>query len=131
MLQAAELHLVKYIIKPITQEKLMEALEAFVKTHDGEKIYILSKNWIFDHSKSIISNDEEEFSLTKKESKFLKLLITKNRIITYEELENHIWDEDSVMTANAMRLFVKNFRKKLPENFLKNVQGTGYKIIRD
>jgi DNA-binding response OmpR family regulator len=35
------------------------------------------------------------------------------------------------MTANAMRLFVKNFRKKLPENFLKNVQGTGYKIIRD
>lgn len=109
----------------------MEALEAFVKTHDGEKIYILSKNWIFDHSKSIISNDEEEFSLTKKESKFLKLLITKNRIITYEELENHIWDEDSVMTANAMRLFVKNFRKKLPENFLKNVQGTGYKIIRD
>ena len=36
---------------------------------------------------------------SKKESLFLKQLITKNRIITYEEMENHIWDEDSVMTA--------------------------------
>lgn len=66
---------------------------------------------------------------------FLKLLVSKNRIITYEELENSIWDDDSVMTANAMRLFIKNLRKKLPENFLKNVQGIGYyhdsKAIQD
>jgi DNA-binding response OmpR family regulator len=131
MLEAAELHLVKYIIKPITQDKLMSALEAFIKTHDDNKIYNLSANWIFDYSKSIISNTTEDFNLTKKESKFLKLLITKNRIITYEEMENFIWDEDSVMTSNAMRLFIKNFRKKLPENSLRNIQGTGYRLIRD
>ncbi len=129
MLKAAELHLVKYIIKPITQEKLMDALEAFVKTHDDNKIYTLNKEWYFDYSKSIISNKEETHNLTKKENIFLKLLITKNRIITYEEMENQIWDEDSVMTQNAMRLFIKNFRKKLPEKCLKNVQGTGYRLI--
>lgn len=131
MLTAAELHLVKYIIKPITQEKLMDALEAFLKTHDESKIYTISETWFFDYSKSIISNGEEDFNLTKKESKFLKLLLTKNRIITYEEMENHIWDEDSVMTQNAMRLFIKNFRKKLPEKSLKNIQGTGYRLIRE
>lgn len=129
MLKAAELHLVKYIIKPITQEKLMDALEAFVKTHDDNKIYTLNEEWYFDYSKSIISNKEETHNLTKKENMFLKLLITKNRIITYEEMENQIWDEDSVMTQNAMRLFIKNFRKKLPEKCLKNVQGTGYRLI--
>lgn len=131
MLEAAELHLVKYIIKPITQDKLMNALEAFVKTHDENKIYNLIANWTFDYSKSIISDGNEDFNLTKKESKFLKLLITKNRIITYEEMENFIWDEDSMMTSNAMRLFIKNFRKKLPENYLKNIQGTGYRLIKD
>lgn len=131
MLTAAELHLVKYIIKPITQEKLMDALEAFIKTHDESKIYTINETWFFDYSKSIISNGEEDFNLTKKESKFLKLLLTKNRIITYEEMENHIWDEDSVMTQNAMRLFIKNFRKKLPEKSLKNIQGTGYRLIRE
>ena len=131
MLEAAELHLVKYIIKPITQEKLMTALEAFLKSHDDSKIYHINESWYFDYSKSIISNGEEEHSLTKKESTFLKLLITKNRIITYEEMETQIWDEDSVMTQNAMRLFIKNFRKKLPEKSLKNIQGTGYRLIRD
>lgn len=131
LLQATELHLIKYIVKPITEDKLMEALEAFVNSYDDNKIYNLIPNWIFDSSKSIISNGNEEFTLTKKESNFLKLLITKNRIIAYEELEGNIWDEDSIMTSNAMRLFIKNFRKKLPENFLKNIQGVGYKLVRD
>lgn len=126
LLEATELHLIKYIVKPITNDKLMEALEAFVKSYDDNKIYNLTKNWIFDSGKSIVSNGNEDFILTKKESIFLKLLIIKNRVITYEELESHIWDEDSIMTSNAMRLFIKNLRKKLPENFLKNMQGVGY-----
>jgi DNA-binding response OmpR family regulator len=126
LLQATELHLIKYIVKPITNDKLMEALESFVKSYDDNKIYNLTKNWIFDSGKSIVSNGNEDFILTKKESIFLKLLIIKNRVITYEELESHIWDEDSIMTSNAMRLFIKNLRKKLPENFLKNMQGVGY-----
>lgn len=126
LLEATELHLIKYIVKPITNDKLMEALEAFVKSYDDNKIYNLDQNWVFDSSKSTVSNGSEAFVLTKKESIFLKLLITKNRIITYEELENSIWDDDSIMTSNAMRLFIKNLRKKLPENFLKNMQGIGY-----
>lgn len=131
MLQATELHLIKYIIKPITEDKLMDALESFIKSYDDNKIYNLNTNWIFDVSKSIVSNGHEEFVLTKKEAIFLKLLITKNRIITYEELENSVWDEDSIMTLNAMRLFIKNLRKKLPEKFLTNIQGIGYKLIKD
>jgi len=113
LLEATELYLVKYIIKPITNDKLMDALESFVKSYDDNKIYNLTKNWIFDSVKSIVSNGNEDFILTKKESIFLKLLIIKNRVITYEELESHIWDEDSIMTSNAMRLFIKNLRKKL------------------
>ena len=129
MLQATELHLVKYIIKPITELKLSEALDAFIKSYDNAKIYNLKEGWLFDESKSHIQTPDEEYKLTKKENQFLKLLIQKNRIITYEEMENIIWNEDSVMTPNAMRLFIKNFRKKLPDNALRNVQGTGYRLV--
>jgi DNA-binding response OmpR family regulator len=129
MLDVAELHLVKYIIKPITNEKLIDALESFLKTHGDDKVYHIKKDCLFDSSKSMIISEKKETPLTKKEAIFLKLLITKNRIITYEEMENIIWNDGSVMTANAMRLFIKNFRKKLPENLLKNIQGTGYRLI--
>ncbi|MAD42700.1 MAG: DNA-binding response regulator [Arcobacter sp.] len=131
MLQATELHLIKYIVKPITHDKLITALESFIKSYDNNKIYNLNEKWLFDFSKSIITSDKKQFDLTKKEALFLKQLLTKDRIITYEEMETLIWDEDSVMTPNAMRLFIKNFRKKLPEKSLKNIQGTGYRLVRD
>ena len=126
LLEATQLHLVKYIVKPITNDNLMEALESFIKSYDDNKIYNLNENWVFNSSKSVVSNGTEDFILTKKEAIFLKLLITKNRVISYEELENAICDDDSILTSNAMRLFIKNLRKKLPENFLKNMQGIGY-----
>jgi len=128
MLSAAELHLVKYIVKPITNEKLFEALENFVNSFEKNKVFNLSDNYIYNADTLTVKNDNEEFLLTKKESQFLNMLLTKNRVITYEELENNIWDEDSVMTPNAMRLFIKNFRKKLPKDSVKNIQGTGYKL---
>jgi DNA-binding response OmpR family regulator len=129
MLEATELHLVKYIVKPITDAKLNDALESFIKSYDSARLYNLLEGWLFDESKSIIQTPKEEFKLTKKENQFLKLLIQKSRIITYEEIENIIWSEENVMNTNAMRLFTKNFRKKLPENSLRNVQGTGYRLV--
>lgn len=128
MLDAAELHLVKYIVKPITNEKLFEALENFLNSFEKSKLFNLCENYIYDSENLTIKNDESEFLLTKKEAQFLNLLLNKNRLISYEELETKIWDEDSVMTPNAMRLFIKNFRKKLPKDILKNIQGMGYKL---
>ena len=37
LLEATELHLIKYIVKRITNDKLMEALESFVKSFDENK----------------------------------------------------------------------------------------------
>ncbi len=128
MLDAAELHLIKYIVKPITNDKLFDALESFLNSYEKNKVFNLNEDYLYNSENLTIKNAEEEFLLTKKESQFLNMLLNKNRLITYEELENNVWDEDSVMTPNAMRLFIKNFRKKLPKDLLKNIQGTGYKL---
>ena len=89
---------------------------------------MLKDNWYFNSQKSIISNDNEEFVLTKKEILFLELLISKKSVISYEEIFNHISDDNILMSQNAMRQFIKNLRKKLPLNYLKNIQGVGYYI---
>jgi len=129
MLNAVELHLVKYIIKPITEAKLITAFEAFIDSFEGAKLHNLTPSWIFDEANSVVKGPQEEHVLTKKECNFLSLLINKSRIITYNEMENLVWSEDNIMTANAMRLFTKNFRKKLPPNTLKNIQGIGYQLV--
>lgn len=128
LLDATELHLVKYIVKPITEEKLTTALTAFVDSFENSTIFNLIPSWIYDESKALVKGPNEEFILTKKENMFLKMLIIKGRIITYTEIENILWEDTSIMTQNALRLFIKNLRKKLPKDILKNVQGTGYRL---
>lgn len=128
LLSATELNLVKYIVKPVNFDKLFEALKKFVETFEEKIIRSLSKDWFYDNKKCIIKCGENIFQLTKKENKFLKLLLNKKRVITYEELENQVWEKDEAITSNAMRLFIKNFRKKLPKNYLKNIQNMGYII---
>lgn len=128
LLDATELHLVKYIVKPITEEKLTTALTAFVDSFENSTVYNLIPSWIYDEGKALVKGPNEEFVLTKKENMFLKMLIIKGRIISYEEIEDILWEETSIMTQNALRLFIKNLRKKLPKDILKNVQGTGYRL---
>ncbi|WP_412728026.1 response regulator transcription factor [Arcobacter sp. 15-2] len=129
MLEATKLHLIKYIIKPMTEDKLMEALLDFIKSHTKNHIYTINHNTLYNYNQSTITTEQTIFNLTKKENEFLKMLITKNRIITYEEIENQIWDDEFIMTQNALRLFIKNIRKKLPAQSIKNIQGSGYKMI--
>ncbi len=128
LLDATELHLVKYIVKPITEEKLTLALRAFIDSFENSTVFNLLPSWIYDESKALIKGPNEEFLLTKKENTFIKMLIIKGRIISYDEIENILWEETSVMTQNALRLFIKNLRKKLPKDILKNIQGTGYRL---
>ncbi|WP_228286218.1 response regulator transcription factor [Arcobacter vandammei] len=127
LLSATELFLLRYIVKPITQDKLNEAFELFLDSYKNDDIYYLTKNSYFDINRSIVKIDEVDFVLTKKESMFLKLLLSsRNRVVSYEEIQNYICDDDSNMSQNALRLFIKNLRKKLPDNFLTNMQGVGY-----
>jgi YesN/AraC family two-component response regulator len=73
MLKATELHLVKYIVKPINEEKLVDALEGFINSYENSKICTLLPQWLFDEGRSTIKGPSEEFILTKKETTFLKL----------------------------------------------------------
>jgi DNA-binding response OmpR family regulator len=127
MLQAVELNLVRYIVKPITETKLLEALAKFLEAQEDQNQYILENGWVYDSLEKIIINEKESFELTKKEAKFLDMLLKKKNVLSYEEIETALWG-DEYMSLNALRLMIKNFRKKLPQGSLKNIQGFGYKL---
>jgi len=127
MLEAVELSLVRYIVKPITETKLFEALERFLEIQKSAGIIDLIKDWVYDSANKVIKHDTEKYELTKKESSLLELLLSKKSVLTYEEIEMELWP-DEYMSLNALRLLMKNFRKKLPKDYLKNIQGVGYKL---
>jgi DNA-binding response OmpR family regulator len=130
LLKAVELQLVKYIIKPITKEKLIGALEKSIELiHDKSKFNLaLSKTSFYNAYEKIIYDNKKEIKLTKNETLFLDLLAHHHtRVVKYEEIEDAIWAYDG-MSQDAIRSLVRGLRKKVPENCIENISGSGYKL---
>ncbi len=127
ILTSVELNLLKYIVKPITQTKLEEVFELFLSKNKRSNLLSLSSNCIYNQSKNSITYDGEEFLLTNKENNFIQLLLEKNALVTYDEIEDKLWNGKK-MSQNALRLFIKNLRKKIPLDLIKNIQNEGYLI---
>ena len=130
LLKAIELGLVKYLVKPVKEKEFEEALFLCINAleRNESNIVKLDEFTFFDtFNKNLISNNEI-VKLRAKELDFLELLIkNKNRYVTYEEIENYVWD-DSVMTKDALKTLVKNIKTKIPKDLILNLTNSGYKI---
>ena len=92
-------------------------------------IYHMTNTCMYDDAFMLIKNGKKEYLLSKREDKFLNLLLKKRGIVTYCEMTQHLSTNYDVLTLNAIRLLVKDFRKKLPNNAIKNIQGVGYRLV--
>jgi len=130
LLRAVELQLVKYIIKPITKEKLQNALSMSIELiEDKSKFNLhLSKEYLYNAYEKIIYKNKKEIKLTKNETLFLDLLAHHHsRIVKYEEIEVAVWPYEG-MSQDAIRSLVRGLRKKVPEGAIENVSGFGYRL---
>jgi two-component system, OmpR family, response regulator VanR len=130
LFKAIELQLVKYLVKPVREKEFEEALFLCINSleNDESNIVRLDDSTYFDtFNKNLISNDEI-IKLRAKELVFLELLIkNKNRYVSYEEIENYVWN-DNVMTKVALKTIVKNIKIKIPKDLIQNLTNSGYKI---
>lgn len=130
LLRAVELQLVKYIIKPITKDKLIDALEKSIELiEDKSKFNLkLSSTCSYNAYEKVILQDNQEIKLTKNETLFLDLLAHHHtRVVKYEEIESSIWAYEG-MSQDAIRSLVRGLRKKVPDGAIENVSGSGYKL---
>ncbi len=130
LLKAVELQLIKYIIKPITKDKLQIALEKSMEfMEDKSKFNLsLSSSCQYNAYKKVIYLNNKEIKLTKNETLFLDLLAHHHsRVVQYEEIENAIWAYDG-MSQDAIRSLVRGIRKKVPKGSIENISGSGYKL---
>lgn len=130
LLRAIELQLVKFLIKPITQEQLDEALQMCCSLSRASlcNIIDLGHECYFDEYNKTIVYQKEIFQLRTKESLLLELLLKNTkRYVTYEEIEHVVW-QNSSMSKDALKTVIRDLKNKLPQGILKNLSGTGYKI---
>ena len=130
LLQAVELQLIKYIVKPITSAKLQKALSLSLDYLNEKESNVVNINEVTLYdilNKSLFINNNI-VKLTKNEQLLLHLLATnRQRVVNYEEIENTIWAYEG-MSMDALRSLVRVLRKKLEGDFVENISGIGYRL---
>lgn len=129
LLKAVELKLIKYLVKPVTEGKLIPLLKEVITylNSDENNILELSQGYRYDRLNQSLFQGDTYIKLNKKEVLFLDMCARNpNRVATYSELENYVWEGE--MSEYALSSLVKSLRSKLPKNSLQNISGIGYKI---
>ena len=128
LLDAVELGLERYIVKPLTKRNLIPALQKAILNIKNENQLHFDDNFYYDFSNGLFYLDDKEIEMTKKELYFLRLLVKdRDIIVTYNMIEQEVW-EDEYMSLNSLRTTIGFLRKKLPRNIIKNISNMGYKL---
>ncbi|WP_428025143.1 response regulator transcription factor [Arcobacter sp.] len=135
LLSATELKLTKYLVKPITRVELKEALNLAMEELDNfnitsKRIVNLKDNYYWNVETSELYNNNQLISLTNNETKIAEILFSNiNQTITYDNIILYVWEDNFERNfLDTLKSTIKNLRKKLPENSIKNIFGLGYRI---
>lgn len=130
LMQAIELHLVKYLIKPVQSDELKELLLLLVEElrQKKDRIY-LKEAFYWDKTKKRLFHVEEEVSLKPKEQKVLELLCSHtDQSISAIDIYNYLYDDqpERDFSSDAITSLMKRIRQKLPKETIKSSYGVGY-----
>lgn len=126
-----------YLVKPFEREELIARLSAIIRRTRGKYSQnILEYKAIkldLNSRKAYIG--EEEVVLQGKQFDILEyLIISKNTIVTKEQIFERIWGFDSDTTTNVVEVYASGLRKVLKkydyDKYIRTIRGVGY-ILSD
>jgi two-component system, OmpR family, alkaline phosphatase synthesis response regulator PhoP len=121
-----------YITKPIKPRALLSRISAFfrrdAKTGAASNV-IEVEGLTIDRTSYTVTVKGKQINLPKKEFELLFFLAQNpNKVLTREDLLQHIWGTDVYVVARTVDVHIRKVREKIGEDFITTVKGVGYKF---
>jgi DNA-binding response OmpR family regulator len=134
LLEATELKLTKYLVKPISPKIFKETMKllSVELTQSPSDFIEIAKHCIWNKRQKMLSIDDKPIVLLEKELKLLEYFIQKKGYtVHFEEIMLELWEDafEREISIESVKNQVSHLRKKLPKNTIVNVYGQGYKLI--
>jgi len=125
-----------YITKPVRPKVLLVRIQALLKRKFetqqkliDNKIYI--ENIVIDIEKHLVTVDDKEFNLPKKEFQLLLLLTSKpEKVFTRDEIYNAVWGSETFVGDRTIDVHIRKLREKIGNDCFETVKGIGYKFTK-
>jgi DNA-binding response OmpR family regulator len=121
-----------YISKPFHLPEVFARIKAVIKRYSYHKEQRLNLNEfevIVD--RNLLKSGSQEIVLSNKEMGILEYLLRNaGRVISGEEILEHVWDREIDMFSDTLKTHMKTLRKKIDpdKTIIKTIKGKGYVI---
>jgi DNA-binding response OmpR family regulator len=121
-----------YLVKPFHFPELLARVRAVLRREGETRHPILRiSDLVLDPNAQKAFFRGTEVWLTIKEFSIMEYLMRNaGRIVSQEELLEHVWNEDANLFTHTVKVHIKNIRKKLSavgaDNLITTVKGRGY-----
>jgi len=128
-LNAIDIGVVKYFIKPYDPDELLDYIISLEDKLESKTIY-LNDIFLYNKSTNTLYKNQRFIALSKKEILFMQLLIQEkqndNYLVSEELMIEKLWNEE--VSKERIRTFIKRLREKTSKDLIVNVKGQGYKL---
>ncbi|KPJ55189.1 transcriptional regulator [Parcubacteria bacterium DG_72] len=123
-----------YLTKPFSFEELLARIKALLRRPEKiEKDILEIDDLILDKNKKVVSRNNKEIYLTRKEFSLLEYLM-KNRgiVLSRGMISEHVWDMNLDPFSNTIETHILNLRRKIEHKnarqLIQTLPGRGYRI---
>jgi DNA-binding response OmpR family regulator len=128
-----------YMTKPFAFAELLARVRALARRPKVSTGSILKvTDLTLDPVNFTVARGETHIALSNKEYSLLHYLMQhKDKIITKEQIINHVWNYDADVLPNSVEVYIKHLRDKIDKpfphfpNLIHTVRGFGYKIGKE
>ncbi len=119
-----------YLIKPFDLDELFARMRALTRRRAGRSNPELSyADLSINPATRTITYKGAPVHLSAREFALLLVLIDQpGRVMSRAQLEERLYGWNEEIGSNAIEVYVHGLRKKLGQDFIKNVRGIGYKL---
>jgi len=119
-----------YLVKPFALAELLARVRALLRRETAGSSAVLSVGALrLDAARHQVSLAGAALALTRKEFGVLEYLMTRpGRVVSSEELLEHVWDANADPFTQTVRVTVGTLRRKLGEGWVETVVGRGYRL---
>ena len=117
-----------YVVKPIDLHELAARLRALVRRAHGQPRDRLRAGDVeLDPAARTVHKGGTAVALSTREFDLLHaLMLNANRVMTREQLEQHLYSWGREVESNTVEVHVHNLRRKLGSALIQTIRGVGY-----
>jgi DNA-binding response OmpR family regulator len=122
-----------YITKPFDSNELVARIQALIRRSSQNKLEALefSGYKLIPERNELITARAKHIELTNKETGVLEYLIrNKDRVVSSEELLEHVWDDQIDTFTDTVKTHIKTLRQKIghDQDLIRTIRGKGYSL---